>query len=498
MKPGMVYLIGAGPGDPGLVTEKALKILAKADCVIYDYLAGKSIVDKLICEKIFVGKKASDHTMPQEEINELLIEKANKGKLVVRLKGGDPFIFGRGGEEAEALLEAGVEFRVVPGVSSFYSAPAYAGIPLTHRDYADAFEVITGHKKSDSSADSSSEGINFPEYDPKKTFVFIMGMKNLALISKKLILEKNFPEDSPVGIVSWGTTPDQKTITGTLADIAEKAENAGIGAPAIIVIGRVVLLHDKLRWFENLPLFGKKIVVTRTRDQASVLAEKLSDLGAAVIEFPTIEIKKKSDLRKLTKAIDRLDQYNWVIFTSQNAVDIFFNVLKEKAKDGRCLGGIRIAAIGPATAKKLNEYFITPDLIPSEFIAEEIINAMKKTRLKNKRILVPCATEARPALKKGLIKLGTKVDRIDIYDTIIPDGISEDALCDIVSADMITFTSSSTVKNFFKIVKDTKAKLACIGPVTVNTLISSGHSPAIAASEYTIDGLVEAIVKYYK
>jgi uroporphyrinogen III methyltransferase / synthase len=493
MKPGIVYLIGAGPGDPGLITEKALRILAKADCVIYDYLAGKSIIENIQCEKIFVGKKASDHTMPQEDINRLLVEKALDGKLVVRLKGGDPFIFGRGGEEAEALLEAGVQFSFVPGVSSFYSVPAYAGIPLTHREYADAFEVITGHKK----AESTEEEINFPEYNPKKTFVFIMGMKNISYIAKKLIAEKNFPKTSPAGVVSWGTTPGQKTVTGTLADIAGKAEAAGISAPAIIVIGRVVLLRDKLAWFEKLPLFGKKIVVTRTRDQASVLAEKLRELGAEAVEFPTIEIKKKDVLSKLEKAIGIIDQYNWIVFTSQNAVDIFFDTLREKGKDSRSLGKIKIAAIGPATAKKLNGYFITPDIIPSEFIAEEIISSMKKYRLKNRRILLPCAAEARPALKKGLSELGAKVDRIEIYDTVIPEEISEDSLSDIASADMITFTSSSTVRNFFKIIRETKAKFACIGPVTAEAMISLGHSPDIVASEYTIDGLVEAIVKYY-
>jgi uroporphyrinogen III methyltransferase / synthase len=493
MKPGIVYLIGAGPGDPGLITQKALKILSGADCVVFDYLASRTFIENLKCEKIFVGKKASEHTMPQEEINKLLVKKAKEGKIVVRLKGGDPFIFGRGGEEAEELVNAGIQFRVVPGVSSFYSAPAYAGIPVTHRDCADAFEVITGHKKGD----STEEEINFPEYDPQKTFVFIMGMKNLEHISRKLISEKNFPAETSIGIVSWGTTPGQMTVTGTLSNIAEKAKAGGIAAPAIIVIGRVVLLRDKLRWFDNLPLFGKKIVVTRTREQASALAEKLSDMGAEAIEFPTIVIKKKGDLSKLAKAIDNLNQYEWLIFTSQNAVDIFFDAVREKAKDARCLSGLKIAAIGPATAKKLAAYFIVPDLVPSEYIAEEIINAMKQIGIKDKRILLPCAAEARPALKDGLTDLGAKVDRIELYDTMIPNDIPEDALSDIALADMITFTSSSTVKNFFKIVKNTKAKLACIGPVTADALKSLGHSPDIIASEYTIDGLVEAIVKFY-
>ncbi|MFH0974247.1 MAG: uroporphyrinogen-III C-methyltransferase [Spirochaetota bacterium] len=493
MKSGLVYLIGAGPGDAGLISEKALKILARADCVIYDYLAGKSLVENLKCEKIFVGKKGSEHTMPQEEINRLLVEKAKEGKLVARLKGGDPFIFGRGGEEAEELLSAGIRFRVVPGISSFYSAPAYAGIPVTHRDYANSFEVITGHRRGD----SPEEEINFPEFDPQKTFIFIMGMKNLDYISRKLISEKSFPEDYPAGVVSWGTTPAQLTVTGVLGNIAGKAKAAGIGAPAIIVIGRVVLLRDKLRWFEDMPLFGKRIAVTRTREQASVLAEKLSELGADAIEFPTIELKRKNDLTALVTAIDHIEQYDWIIFTSQNAVNIFFDKVTDCNKDARCLHKAKIAAIGPATANELRKYFIKPDLVPEEFIAEGILREIIKFKIKDKRILLPCATEARPALKDGLLSLGAKVERIEIYDTIVPDNISEDALSAVQSADMITFASSSTVKNFFKIVKKTNAKLACIGPITADALKALGYTPDVVASEYTIDGLVEAIVKYY-
>jgi len=493
MKQGIVYLVGAGPGDPGLITEKAKKILEKADCVIYDYLASQSFVDSLTCEKIFVGKKGSEHTMPQEEINRLLTAKAKEGKLVVRLKGGDPFIFGRGGEEAEELIEAGIRFQIIPGVSSFYAAPAYAGIPLTHRDYANAFEVITGHRRDDS---PDEEDINFPEYDPQKTFVFLMGMKNLRYISERLISYKKFPKTTPVGIISWGTTPEQKVATGTLADIHEKATTSGIGAPAIIVIGKVVLLRDKLRWFDTRPLSGKTIVVTRTREQASVLSEKLSELGARVIEFPTIEIRRR-DMSELSDAIRRIGDYHWIIFTSQNAVKIFFDALKANGKDARCLTA-KIAAIGPATTFELNKYFIMPDLMPSEYVAEAILREIQSKDIAGQRILLPCASEARPVLKDGLAGFGATVDRIHIYDTIIPENIPEDILSELQNADVITFASSSTVKNFFSIIKNVNAKLACIGPVTADTVKALGYSPDIVASEYTIDGLVEAIVKYYK
>jgi uroporphyrinogen III methyltransferase / synthase len=495
MTSGIVYLIGAGPGDPGLISKKALNILSEADCVIYDYLANQSFIESLQCEKIFVGKKGSEHTLPQEEINKLIVAKAREGKCIVRLKGGDPFIFGRGGEEAEELLEAGISFSIVPGISSFYSAPAYAGIPLTHRNYANSFEVITGHRKDSTSED---EDINFPEYNDMKTFVFLMGMKNLKYISKKLISEKKFPADTPVGIISWGTTPDQVVLTGTLSNIYERAEADGIKSPAIIIIGKVVLLRDKLRWFDNMPLFGKKIVVTRTREQASVLAEKLTVLGANAIEFPTIEIRVKDNLSRLNEAISNIENYHWIIFTSQNAVNIFFNVLKAVKKDARVLHSNKIMAIGPATAKELNRYFIEPDIVPSEYVAEEIINEMNRIGIAGKRILLPCASEARLTLKEGLTALGGNVDRVEIYDTIIPQNISVDAMSAVNSADMITFTSSSTVKNFYRIVKNTNAKLACIGPITAETIEKIGYSPDITASEYTIDGLVDAILKYYK
>jgi uroporphyrinogen III methyltransferase/synthase len=493
MKRGFVYLVGAGPGDHELITEKAKDILYSADCIIYDFLANEKIFDGINCEKIYVGKQGSRHTLSQEEIGRLIIEKAREGMTVVRLKGGDPFIFGRGGEEAEELMAEGIPFSIVPGISSFYSAPAYAGIPLTHRDYANAFEVITGHRRSD----ADEEDINLPEYHSQKTYVFLMGVKNLEHITSQLITEKEFPEDTPAGIITWGTLPKQAVITGTVGTIAKIAREKSVKPPAIIIVGSVVLLREKLKWFDNLPLFGRRIVVTRTREQASQLSKRLYRLGADVIEFPTIEIKPREDLRELRNAIDRIEEFDWIIFTSQNAVRIFFGVLSECGRDSRSLHRNRIAAIGPATGKEVERYAIKPDLIPPEYVAEAMLEGMKTLDVAGKRVLLPCAAEARETLKGGLEELGAHVERIPIYDTIIPGNISEESLERVISSDVITFTSSSTVRNFFKIIGRTDAVLACIGPVTAETVREQGYEPRIIASEYTIDGLMNAIVSAF-
>lgn len=492
-KEGMVYLAGAGPGDPELITLKVLSVLEDADCVIYDFLANPVMLDSLKCEKIYVGKQGGDHTLPQEEINMLLVAKAREGKTVVRLKGGDPFIFGRGGEEAEALLEHGIKFRIIPGISSFYSAPAYAGIPVTHRDYANAFEVITGHRRSDSSND---EDVNFPDYDDSKTFVFLMGMKNIGHISDKLTLEKKFPVDTPVGVISWGTMPNQRVVTGTLKNIAQAVAAAKLRPPAIIIVGKVVLLRDKLRWYDTLPLFGKKIVVTRTREQASKLSKKLLRLGAQVVEFPTIEIRPRADLSGLDDAIRRMEEFEWIVFTSQNAVDIFFKRLFGSGKDARSLHNIKIAAIGPATASEIKTYSITPDLLPEKYVAEAVVEAFKNTGVQGKRILLPCASEARDTLRDGFASLGAMVERIHIYDTVVPAVLPDDLISEVRSADIITFTSSSTVRNFFSMVSGTEAHNACIGPVTAAAVRGLGLTVHVEAEEYTIDGLVDALVRW--
>lgn len=493
MKKGLVYLIGAGPGDPELITVKAMRALEEADCIVYDYLANPRLIERFTCEKIYAGKQGGNHTLAQDEISALIVKKAREGKTVARLKGGDPFIFGRGGEEAEELVAAGIRFEVVPGVSSFYSAPAYAGIPLTHRDFANAFEVITGHRRDDAADD---EDINFPEYDPDKTYAFLMGMKNIAHIASKLVSEKRFPAATPVAVVNWGTTPRQRVATGTLADIGEAVKREGLKPPAIILVGGVVSLRERLRWFDNLPLFGKKIVVTRTREQASALSLKLSRLGADVIEFPTIEIRPKRDMTALRDALKNIAGFDWLVFTSQNAVGIFFGQLSALGLDGRALHGRKIACIGPATAVELEKYFIKADLLPKKFVAESLVESMGASGVRGARILLPCAQEARDALRDGLVALGAVVERIPVYDTARPEKISAEMIDAAESAHIVTFTSSSTAKNYFSIVHSSKALHACIGPVTADTVRQLGYGVDIEAGEYTIDGLVEAIVRY--
>ncbi len=494
MTTGTVYLVGAGPGDPELISVKGMRVLREADCVIYDYLAEKSLLDGLTCEIIYVGKQGSSHTLKQEEINELIAQKALDGKKVVRLKGGDPFIFGRGGEEAELLVERGIPFVIVPGISSFYSAPAYAGIPLTHRDFSNAFEVISGHRRSDS---DDEEDVNFPEYDAEKTFAFLMGMKNLKHISSILINEKNFPPDTPVGIVSWGTRPEQRVVTSTLAGIADAVEKAKLTPPAIIIMGGVVSLRDKLRWFDTQPLFGKKIVVTRTRNQASKLSGALTSLGARVIEFPTIEIKKSGDLTVFRRSLSEIENYNWVVFTSQNAINIFFDELYASGKDARALGSVKIAVIGKATGDELKNYGLVPDMIPEKFVAESLLDEFNKIDLSSLRILIPCSADARMTLTEGLQSSGAVVDRFHIYSAENPQHSDSDLIERVKNADIVTFTSSSTVTNFFAMVPETNAVLASIGPVTTETIIQHGFKPAVTAEKYTIDGLVDALMKFY-
>ena len=488
---GFVYLVGAGPGDPGLISVKAKECIEKADCIIYDYLANPVLLKHTYAECIYVGKQGSQHTLSQDEINKLIIQKAREGKVVVRLKGGDPFIFGRGGEEAEELVAAGIAYAIVPGISSFYSALAYAGIPITHRDFAASFEVITGHRRAD-----GTEDITLPDYSPQKTYTFLMGMKNLDDICKRLIQEKNFPSDTPIAVVTWGTMPKQKVATGTLETIAYEVKKTGLTPPAIICIGKVVTLRNTLRWYDTLPLFGKRVVVTRTREQASVLSKRLYELGADIVEFPTIAITKLQELSPLHDALRKLHDYDWVVFTSQNAVSIFFDEMFALGLDARALR-CKVAAIGPATRDALRAYAIVADLVPPEYVAESLVDAFKGVEIAGKKILVPCSAKARNTLTQGLQEAGAIVNRVHIYDALQPEVI--DTLKEEVkTVDIITFTSSSTVRNFVAMVGNVDATVACIGPITAQECIKQGLSPHIVAKEYTIDGLVHAIVEYYK
>ncbi len=488
---GFVYLVGAGPGDPGLISLKGMEAIAQADCIIYDYLANPKILQDVRAELIYVGKQGSQHTLSQEEINRLIVAKAREGKVVVRLKGGDPFIFGRGGEEAEELVAAGIAYAIVPGISSFYSALAYAGIPITHRDYASSFEVITGHRRAD-----GTEDITLPEYSAQKTYTFLMGMKNLDVICSRLIQEKKFPPETPVAVVTWGTMPQQKVATGTLTTIAAEVQKGGLTPPAIICVGRVVELRGTLRWYDTLPLFGKTVVVTRARKQASVLSRRLYQLGAYVVEFPTIAIEKLQELSPLHNALKKLHEYDWVVFTSQNAVSIFFDEMFALGLDARALQ-CKVAAIGPATRDALRRYAVVADLVPPEYVAESLVDAFGGVDVAGKNILVPCSVKARPALTKGLKEAGAIVDRVHIYDAVKPQ-IDSVLLDEVKKADLITFASSSTVRNFVQIVGKTTATIACIGPITADECIAQGLSPHIIAKEYTIDGLVQAIVEYIK
>ncbi len=501
---GLVYLVGAGPGDPGLITTKGLRCIETADVLIYDYLAAKAFLShaRPDCECIYVGKKGGDHTLSQDGINQLIVDKASEGNIVTRLKGGDPFIFGRGGEEAEILVEAGVPFEVVPGVTSAIAGPAYAGIPLTHRQFTSTLAFVTGHEdptKDESSIDWSAlaRGIG--------TLVFFMGVKNLPHIVQRLT-ENGRPADTPVALVRWGTTSKHRTITGTLDNIVERAKAAAMKAPALIVVGEVVTLRDTLQWFEKRPLLGKRIVVTRARAQASDLVQTLSDLGADCLECPTIDVVAPDSWQPLDDAIAGIDKYRWLVFTSVNGVQFFFDRLFGQGLDSRALGHVQTAAIGPSTAKRLRDYGINTDILPDTYQAESVVEAFAEVPVKGQNVLLPRAKEARAVLPVELRRMGAEVDEIVAYQTLqATEGQSEllDALRN-GTIDMVTFTSSSTVRNFMALLADDEAKelmqdvtVACIGPITADTAKSLGLNTDLVAEDFTIDGLTDAIAQYY-
>jgi uroporphyrinogen III methyltransferase/synthase len=495
---GKVYLVGAGPGDPGLITVKGLECIKKADVLIYDYLASPILLKhaRKQTEILYVGKKGGDHTLSQDEINSLITEKAQKGLTVTRLKGGDPFIFGRGGEEAEILVRNGIPFEIVPGVTSAIAAPAYAGIPLTHRKFTSTLAFITGHEdplKEESSIDwaALAKGIG--------TLVFLMGVKNLPYIINRLI-DHGMNPDTPVALIRWGTTPRQTTVTGTLDTISERAKDAGFKPPAVIVVGHVVKLRERLKWF------GHRIVVTRAREQASELVQRLSDLGAECLECPTIEVAPPDDFKPLDTAIENLSTYEWLIFTSVNGVSFFFDRLFAKKKDVRELRNVRTAVIGPATAKRLFDFGLQSDIVPETYRAESIIKAFAGKDLNGKKILLPRAKEARSILPVELTRMGAVVDEVTAYRTRSVQGNTDLLLKRLKekTIDMITFTSSSTVKNFHALVPTENFKslmqdvtVACIGPITADTARDLGFDIHIIAESFTIPGLCEAIRQHY-
>ncbi|MBI5686008.1 MAG: uroporphyrinogen-III C-methyltransferase [Verrucomicrobia bacterium] len=497
---GIVYLVGAGPGDAGLLTLRGAECLRQAEVVVYDYLANTALLRWCPpdAEIIYAGKSGSRHELEQHEINALLVAKAKEGKRVVRLKGGDPYIFGRGGEEAEALVAEGLPFEEVPGVSSAVAAPAYAGIPVTHRGLTSAVTILTGHEdptKPETAIDWELLG----KLDSTK--VILMGVGNVGKIAEAL--SRHAPAETPVAMIRWGTTGHQQTLTGTLANIATRAEEAQFKPPAVIVIGKVVGLRDRLNWFETKPLFGRRVVVTRTREQASELSRRLQDLGAEALEIPTIKIMPPKSPKILCEAIEGIGEYDWLVFTSPNGVEHFFRAFFEVYNDIREIGAVKIAAIGPATAARVEEFHLQVDLQPKEFVAEAVLEAFKKEcDVENLRFLLPRADLARDALPEGLEALGAIVDNVECYRTVPETADESGNVARLLAegADVITFTSSSTVENFCNLVdlrallaKFPAMKLASIGPITSETIRKRGFTVDVESVQHDISGLTGAV-----
>ena len=498
----MVYLVGAGPGDAGLLTLRGAEVLGRADVVVYDALVNTELMRLApkSAEIIYGGKRARGHATPQKELNQLLIGKAAQGKIVVRLKGGDPYVFGRGGEEAEELADAGVPFEVVPGVSSFVAVPNYAGVPLTHRDFCSKLTLITGHE------DPSKEASKIDWEQVAKTpgtKVIMMGTDRIGEIAQTL-LGHGMDRATPVAMVRWGTTGRQQSIEGTLANIAEVSRETNIQPPTVAVIGEVVKLRHKLNWFERRPLFGQRVVVTRSRDQASQLASQLKELGAEVLEVPTIKIEPPTRRQDVVDALLELNAYDWLVFTSANGVATFFEYFFRQFHDMRDIGGARIAAVGPATAKKLKELHLQVDLMPEEAMAASIAEAFSEYEsIDNLKICLLRAEVANRELPAALEALGAIVDDVACYKTVPetedPGGVAAKLIEH--GADWITFTSGSTVEHFHArfdlpgvVKRFPQLKIASIGPETSKTLAGLGLKPTVEARQHTIEGLVGALL----
>ncbi|MBN2290041.1 MAG: uroporphyrinogen-III C-methyltransferase [Candidatus Glassbacteria bacterium] len=506
-KKGKIYLVGAGPGDPELITLKGLRAVERADVLVYDYLAPEVLLQyaRPGCEKIYVGKKAGRHTMPQEEINRLVVGRAAAGAMVVRLKGGDPFVFGRGGEEALEAAAAGVEFEVVPGVTAGVAVPAYAGIPVSQRGMASAVAFITGHEdpgKEQSDIDWEQLA-KFPG-----TLVFYMGLGRLGSIAQELTSHGLDPA-AEVAVIHRGTTERQRAVTGSLEDIGRKVRQAGLKAPAIIVVGKVVGLRERLSWFESRPLFGRTVIVTRAREQASEFSRILDGYGARVIEMPTIRISDSPEPEKVAWAIDRLDRYDWLIFTSVNGVERFFHYLRASGRDVRAIGQqALLCAIGPVTRAALEASGLRVDLVPGSYVAESVVEALKsRGDLKGKRVLLPRAAVARQVIPEALRALGAEVDEVAVYSTGIETPENLDRVVEELTegrVDVVTFTSSSTVENFVRLVGEPvaaglggKTLVASIGPVTAEIAAQHGLRTDIMPEDYTVEGLAAAVRDHF-
>lgn len=504
---GKVYLVGAGPGDPKLITVKGLEVLRKSDAVVYDRLASPRLLEEARpdAERFYVGKLPDRHSMKQEEINRLLVRLAKEGKTVARLKGGDPCVFGRAGEEAEALLAHGIPFEIVPGVTSAVAVPAYAGIPITHREFSSSFTVVTGHEKPEK-LDTMIDWRHLS--DAGKTLVFLMGVARIGHICEQLIRHGR-PPDTPVALIRWGTRAKQETLVGTLATIAEQVRATDFQPPAVIVVGEVVRLRERLAWYERLPLFGRKVLVTRAREQAGELADRIEALGGETVVFPVIALREPSDPAKcaaLDAALDRLDRFDWILFTSVNGVEFFFRRMRRRGIDIRSMHRAAIAAVGPATRDALMRYGLVVEALPQQFQAEGLLEAVKPKVRPGQSVLLPRADIARKVLPEELRRLGCTVTEVDVYENIpCEDGAEQ--IVELLregAIDAVTFTSSSTARNFAEIVRrrtDRFAELiepvriACIGPLTAKTAEACGMRVDIMPEQATIDALVQALAE---
>lgn len=502
---GMVYLVGAGPGDPKLITLKGMDCIRQSEVVVYDRLVSPKLLGyaRPDAELIYVGKSPEQHTLPQEQINRLLVEKALEGRTVTRLKGGDPFVFGRGGEEAQYLQQHGIPFEVVPGITSAVAVPAYAGIPVTHRDFSSSIYIVTGNEdpsKNDSMLawDKIATGAG--------TLVFLMGMANLSHIAEKLMENGRDPR-TPVALIRWGTRPEQRTLVGTLENIVDQAQAADFKHPVIIVVGEVVKLREQLQWFERKPLFGRRVVITRARNQANEFADCIEALGGEAWEFPTIAITPPLDFGPLDRAVQEVRQYNWIIFTSVNGVEAFFDRMRQLEKDIRDLCGIRLCAIGPKTRAALESYGLRIEYMPEEYVAEAVIEQFRGENMHSKRVLLPRANIARKLLPEALREMGAIVDEVVAYRTVKGGG-DINRLKEMLrsgSIHAVTFTSSSTVQNFVEMLGREEMPtlldgvvVACIGPITADTARRCDLPVHVTAKEYTIEGLTRALVEYFQ
>jgi uroporphyrinogen III methyltransferase/synthase len=502
---GKVFLIGAGPGHPKLITLRAIECIRDADVIVYDYLANQKFLQyaKKGCETIYAGKSGVHHTLHQDDINRILVGKAREGKKVARLKGGDPLIYGRGGEEAEDLVNAGIDFEIVPGIPAATAAAAYAGIPLTHRHLSSTVAFVTGHE----GAEKTGPAVDWEKISTGVgTLVIYMGIGNLKANAQKL-MHHGRPPETPVALVRWGTTPEQAVLTGTLANIYDEARRVDFNAPAIMIVGECVSLRQKLHWVGKLPLFGKRIALTRERENAGLFSKQLERFGAVIYYLPAINIVPPENFEAMDRSIKNIHTFDWLIFTSANAVRGFLDRMIAQGRDVRDLKGVRICTVGTSTARKLQTWGIRADLIPDKFTGEGVIEALEKeTKLQGKRFLLPRAEKAREIIPESLAQAGAKVTVATAYRNLPPE-IDPEALQEILinrKADLIVFTSPSNVKNFIRSVEKeglqdavSKIKVVCIGPVTAKTARKAGLQVVIEPEESTLEAVSRSILNYF-